>query len=328
MIMKKITTLILAVIMALPLLAQIEKKVIIEHFTNTRCGICASKNPAFYETLSDYPNVLHIAYHPSAPYASCIFNMHNVTDNDTRTYYYGIYGGTPRAVVQGEVLPVASKLITADQIEGFLEQTSDYSVTVKNESITSERYKVTVTINRETGSGQQVFQLMVGLAEKEIDYAAPNGENVHHDVFRDKIYHDTASVNVGNTKTYTVEYDVHPDWNQDQIYAYVVLQNPDSKEIYQAASSLESPSSIQNKNDQQSKMVFYPNPTTGLFKILPEFSDEIEMIEIYSFAGQKVKTYHEFLNMSLDGLPEGIYFSKITLKTKNSMTTRIIKSGH
>ena len=107
--------------------------------------------------------------------------------NDSRTYYYAIYGGTPRAVIQGEVLPASSKLITADQIEAHLYQSSDYTVTVTNEAISAEKYKVSVTINRAVGSEQQIFQLMVGLAEKEIEYAAPNGENIHHDVFRDKI---------------------------------------------------------------------------------------------------------------------------------------------
>ena len=103
--------------MTFPVIAQVEQKVIIEHFTNTRCGICASRNPAFYQTLAYYPQALHIAYHPSSPYSSCAFNMHNSSENDQRTYFYNIYGGTPRAVIQGEVVAPGNPLITADKID-------------------------------------------------------------------------------------------------------------------------------------------------------------------------------------------------------------------
>ena len=37
--------------------AQVERTVIVEHFTNTRCGICAFRNPAFYENLNNQENV-------------------------------------------------------------------------------------------------------------------------------------------------------------------------------------------------------------------------------------------------------------------------------
>jgi len=80
--------------------AQVQKNVVVEHFTNTRCGICASRNPGFFTNLNNNPDVIHLAIHPSSPYSSCVFNQHNSVDNDDRTNYYGIYGGTPRLVVQ------------------------------------------------------------------------------------------------------------------------------------------------------------------------------------------------------------------------------------
>ena len=109
--MKKQLTLALSVLLFFPIFAQVEQKVIIEHFTNTRCGTCANKNPAFYETLANYPQVLHVAYHPSSPYANCAFNQQNKEDNDARTHFYNIYGGTPRAVVQSDVIPTQNPLL-------------------------------------------------------------------------------------------------------------------------------------------------------------------------------------------------------------------------
>jgi hypothetical protein len=50
---------------------------------------------------------MHMAVHPSRPYASCVLSQHNPTENDDRAKYYGIFGGTPRVVVQGEAKPVS-----------------------------------------------------------------------------------------------------------------------------------------------------------------------------------------------------------------------------
>ena len=71
--------------------SQSPKQVVIEHFTNTKCSICASRNPGFYSVLANYPQVIHIAYHPSAPYQNCYFNLQNKPENDARTNYYNTY---------------------------------------------------------------------------------------------------------------------------------------------------------------------------------------------------------------------------------------------
>ncbi len=71
-------------------MAQTELIVVVEHFTNTRCGICASRNPAFKENVANHPKVLSITIHPSRPYSSCELHKHNPGDNDSRTNYYDI----------------------------------------------------------------------------------------------------------------------------------------------------------------------------------------------------------------------------------------------
>ena len=81
--------------------AQVTRNVVVEHFTNTRCGICGSRNPGLFGNLKTSPEVLHISYHPSRPYSSCVLNKHNVSGNDDRAKYYGVYGSTPRVVVEG-----------------------------------------------------------------------------------------------------------------------------------------------------------------------------------------------------------------------------------
>jgi len=108
--------------------AQVEKKVIVEHFTNSRCSVCAGRNPAFFQNLDNHPDVLHIAIHPSSPYSNCLLNNNNPEENDARTNYYGIYGSTPKLVIQGENIAVNADYGSAEIFAPYLGQTSPISM--------------------------------------------------------------------------------------------------------------------------------------------------------------------------------------------------------
>ena len=106
------------------LLSQVPKKTIVEHFTNTKCSICASRNPGFYTNLNNQPGVLHLAIHPSSPYNGCQLYQQNSSENDARTNYYGVYGGTPRLVINGSVISVNANYSDNSMFTPFLQQTS------------------------------------------------------------------------------------------------------------------------------------------------------------------------------------------------------------
>ncbi len=122
--MKNILVVTVAFIVSATSFAQVSKTIVVEHFTNSVCSICASRNPGFYENLSEQENVLHLAIHPSAPYSSCIFNLNNVIENDDRTNYYGIYGSTPRLVIQGDVISSSADYSSASIFTPYLDATS------------------------------------------------------------------------------------------------------------------------------------------------------------------------------------------------------------
>jgi len=108
------------------MLAQVPKKIMVELFTNTRCGICSSKNPQFFTNLDNLnnPNIFHIAYHPSSPYSNCLFSMHNPSENDGRTNYYNNYGSTPKLVIQGEKVPGSTSFGSATMFDNYVDQMS------------------------------------------------------------------------------------------------------------------------------------------------------------------------------------------------------------
>lgn len=326
--MKKIFTLIIALWATFSLLAQVEKKVIIEHFTNSKCSICASRNPVFYQTLEDFPEVLHIAYHPSSPYSTCVFNQHNPTENDNRAYFYNVYGGTPRAVIQGNVIPGQNPMVKPEQIEAELGGTSDYDVNINKTKLSDTEYKITLEIERVSGNQFETILVYSGLAEEEVEYSAPNGENLHHDVFRRIVFFDTANVNtIGQKKVIEYEYSTDAAWIEEQIYAYAIIHDYTTNMVKQSGNSLSSPTGITDKKADEFSNIFYPNPSSGIVLIRDEYNNHFSSFELYNLLGKKVKEFSGTSKLDIRDLDEGYYFVRMTDVNKQVFTTRIIKTN-
>lgn len=327
--MKQLFTLLIAGLISISLFSQVEKKIIVEHFTNTRCSTCASQNPGLYQVLDDYPGVMHIAYHPSSPYPDCKFNQHNPQENDNRAYFYGVYGATPRAVLSGEVIPFQNPLVKPEQIDAQLNGSSDYKVTMTKTELAFNGYKITMEIERVSGNEFETILVYAGLAEKEVNYQAPNGEDVHHDVFRKVIFFDTASINpVGQKKIIEYEYNTNTAWDENQIYAFSVLHNYSTNKVIQSGSSIEGASAIGKIKINELSTVLFPNPGAGIFNIKAEYLNQFKKIEFFDLVGNKVRAFTGTSNLDISDLPEGIYFVKLTEENSNRVySTRVIKTN-
>lgn len=317
---------LLLLIFSLTSFAQLENTVIVEHFTNTRCSVCASKNPAFYSVMDNYSQVLHIAYHPSSPYSNCLLSQHNPQENDSRANYYDLYGSTPKLVLQGQNLPVQTPLIRTEDIESQLGMTSDYKLSVILTLISGDDYKAELEVERVSGNTTDDLLIYVGLAEKQLNYEAPNGEDVHYDVFRKMLTDENISLpNIGEIKNYSLEFSMHTDWVEEEIFAYAIIQDANDKSVFQSGSSYQSPSAISNETINEVTSVFYPNPSSGLVNIQSEYLNEIKKIEIYSLMGRKVKEVNNINNLDINDLTEGMYFAKITNHNNEVYSSRLIK---
>jgi len=304
--------------------AQVSKTIIAEHYTNTKCGICGLKNPTFYNTLENYPEVLHVAYHPSSPYASCIFSMHNPVENDARTNYYGIYGGTPRVVLSGSVIPPASQLLTPDQIEAKLGKMSDYSMEITLQGGVGDTIVVQLVTKRVSGSGQDELNLFAVLAEMEISYNAPNGENTHHDVFRKDLINESVSLNEINDSVVIIKnYVPHAEWQSDEMFVVGMLQKVSTKEILQSAKSDVAGNIMftgYNRIEEISA-VFYPNPVKNQINFIESAKNEFIKAELFNIYGQKIVESELDQPIDMKGLPAGQYiliFSDINNKIYSS----------
>lgn len=110
------------------LFSQVPGNILVEHFTNTKCSVCASRNPGFQANLNAHPAVKLLSIHPSAPYSTCLLSQQNTADNDARTNYYGVYGGTPRLVINGTVISASVNYGAASVFTPFENLTKSFQI--------------------------------------------------------------------------------------------------------------------------------------------------------------------------------------------------------
>ncbi|MES2690971.1 MAG: T9SS type A sorting domain-containing protein [Bacteroidota bacterium] len=318
--LKKYTTSTFAGILLIPavLQAQVAKKVVAEHCTNTKCSVCASRNPGFYSNLSARQDIFHIAIHPSSPYSACLLNQHNKTENDARTNYYGIYGATPRIVIQGEVVSTISDYDAPAIFQPYLDQTSPLSIRVNLINYSADSVKAEVFIKTMAAHALGDLQLFVSLVEKELNYSAPNGEQVHHDVFRKSFFPANgltfkAAVPIGDSVTFTAVIAKNSVWRSAEVYALAIVNHSSDKKVVQSerSASLQGTTGISEPN--MLKLNVYPSPAKEIITIE---TDEVIAADvcIYDLRGVKVKQQSISSGSSLNvgDLPNGIYQLRIT----------------
>lgn len=304
-------------------LAQSPKTVLVEHFTNTRCSICASRNPGFYATLDNYPQVIHIAFHPSSPYSNCYFSLQNPVENDNRANYYGAFGATPRAVLNGKLLPGANPLITATTIDTTLNQTVPVEVSATETLVSADSVNVRVVVRTTGNAGVTQMLLFAGAAQDTVQYSAGNGEQLHHDVFRwalTKVKGDTIAVPALNdSAVFNFAYRIQSSWNAPAMNTICWLQLPDTKQVLNAAKSqrVEIPSGIGNVANEV--FTVYPNPVKSELHINVPVTQQGVVTEVYNILGSKIYTGTATVINTADWA-SGFYFVRV-----GSVVKRVVK---
>jgi hypothetical protein len=315
------------------LVAQVPRKVVVEHFTNTLCSICASRNPGFYSNLNSQQGVLHISYHPSSPYSGCLLSQHNVSGNDGRTNYYGIYGSTPRLVIQGTAITASANYTSPTIFSGLLNQTSPVSIGVSQQLFGSDSVVSTVIVKNVANNSLGGLSLYVALAEDTIFYNAPNGENRQLRVFRKALTPNTGQIfqlpaMVGDSLVFRYSSSIHPSWVPNRIYSQVIVQQTSNRAVIQAEASNTSSvvAGMQDDRLKEAPVQFYPNPFKSQLHVkeLRELSET--NYEFYNIHGQLLKVTKPSAQgiIDLSSLPSGLYIVKIC-SSKGYYTQTLIK---
>jgi hypothetical protein len=308
----------------------VPRTVVAEHYTNTYCSVCAARNPGLYTNLRNHPQVLHIAYHPSAPYAACPLSMHNVSENNARTNYYGIFGGTPRLVIQGDVITSSANYADAALFTSVLGQTTPFSLKVSLVPQGADSIITRVVVKKEDASALTSLQLYGALVEDTLFFAAANGESRSYDVFRKAVWGSTslsitAPTAVGDSVVFTRTTAVNAVWLRSRIYAVVMLQDAD-KNMVQAARSANLPSAAATPHmTMTGNVTAFPNPAND--KIWVKAADSVFPLtySLYEPTGRQIQQAvleQKQSYIDIAALPKGLY----TLKLSSGTAFQVLKN--
>lgn len=333
--MQKNTLLFILLLTASAVHAQTSAKryVLIEHFTNSRCSVCASKNPAFHTLISQYPNdIHHISIHPPIPYSSCAFYQANPSENNARSNFYNV-DGTPRVALNGTLIPAGSQLLPPATLQTYLNQTSPVWVQVSESGPANARV-ATAKIHSLDQVPAGNFKLFAAVVEKEVAAPPPpnNGEQLHHNVFRDMLTDingtDFIFAPAGQSVEYTFNYAVNPAWDADEIYLLAWVQNPVTKEVLNSGARFDPV--LTGTNDVHTQTIqMYPNPVSDI--ALARIGEDVaRQVEIFAANGQRVTTTFENQEVGTVSVPTttlaaGIYFVKITGE-KGAYVAKMVKN--
>ncbi len=312
--MKHLLTSIIAIGIVNTANAQIARTNIVEHFTNSNCGVCAGTNPTIYSALNANPNVLHITFHPSSPYASCVFSQANKTENDARTTFYNIYGSTPRVITNG-VLGSASAL--SSNLTSIASGTTNFSLKATQQFITADSVLVEVIVKKIASDTTTTANIFVGAKQDTVNQTTGNGESIHQDVFRKALTNVTGNaINlptaVNDSVVLKYYYRVASNWIASRMQTIAILQAPNKAVINAAESSnitvVQVPTGV---NDIiVTKSVIYPNPTNGNITI--QDWKQYNKISLYNNVGALLM--HNTLTsaqVNLSNLAQGVYYIKL-----------------
>lgn len=310
----RIVYLWIALLLSTSVYAQVPRQVVVEHFTNTLCGICASRNPGFYQNLIDHPQVLHMAVHPSRPYSSCLLHQHNPTENDDRAKHYeGVFIATPRIVVQGVPVSPGQNYGSPDVFAPYLDQQSDVALSVQELRYGADSVAVEVTVEHVSNANLTEARLFIAYNEDTVFYAGPNGEDEHYGVFRERLTEaegDVISIPaVGNTVVVRRSVIPRADWDTSRMVALAILTPTDDVTVLQAAeTSVVSEGTVTTNVSSVGQVAFSisPNPSQGRVT-LHHPQHDVVILDLQGRSLQSIAQPYDGQQVDLDMLPVGLY---------------------
>jgi thiol-disulfide isomerase/thioredoxin len=223
-----------------------DRMMLIEFFTSSTCGPCASNNPILTAFMSsaDAERIAAIGFHMNWPApGNDPMYLYNQTDNTTRRTYYGV-NAIPAGFFDGIIsvpLPYAQSTFQSffDARKNIL---SPVTIIVRD-STYGDSVLVRVNVLCETYLTNPNVTLHMAVYEDVINYATPpgtNGEKDFHTVMR-KMLPTAAGTQLiltpGYNKEFVYRYKMDPIWAASRMKNLVYIQGAD-KEILNTAKTI------------------------------------------------------------------------------------------
>ncbi len=231
----------LTMLISLNLSAQNERVLMFECFTNTGCGPCASQNPALDALINaNGDRVAAIKYHMSWPGANDPMYLHNTTDNDARKGVYGV-NAVPHTVVDGIRFGDVPSGLNQNMVNNWLAIESPFEMRLATEVDLAAN---TITVNvmgKASAAVSGNLRLYVGVIEKEIHFTSAPGSNGERDFYSvmKKLLPSAGGTAIGPVEAgdyfaQSFTWELANIYDNSQLDAVAWIQDPSTKEVYQA----------------------------------------------------------------------------------------------
>lgn len=227
-----------------------DRKSLVERFTNTSCGPCASINNAWYNAttanLVASRTIAHVIYNGWWPGSNDPMYLLNQSDNTVRINYYGV-NSVPWIDVNGTQVSTANSTGLVNAVNTGNAQYSPFLIEIIQQALSDNLIKVKVVITRDPGDVTTFSntKLRVSLTETTVAFASPpgsNGESIFHCVNRKMLPNaagtEFAIPSPGASTEVELEYIPTAAFlqavNLDSIRVVAFIQNDNTKFIYQS----------------------------------------------------------------------------------------------
>jgi hypothetical protein len=238
---KKLSILSFALLCAVVVSAQHQRRVLLEEFTNASCPPCAAQNPTFNAVVdANIEYVTPIKYQTEWPGFDPM-NEQTQTDVAPRVTYYGV-SGVPNLQQNGtlDVFPLTG--YTPAMIQAAYNTLTPVTIALSHTlNATYDSVLINVAVTSDAAiSGN--LRLRVAVVEDEIVFASAPGSNGEADFYQimRKMLPNSAGTATGNftageTKSYSFAWKLAHFYDLNQMSVAAFLQNDGTKEVYQSA---------------------------------------------------------------------------------------------
>jgi len=219
-----------------------QRTVLLEHFSGASCGPCAAANPALMRLVkANAGKMVMIKYQKNIPGYDPMY-LDNTTDVDNRLSYYGVRG-VPNSEMDGNVFNDHPANLTQAKIDARQAVATPFTLTVNHQYTQLDSVITTVTVSS-NAAVTAALKLHVVVTEAEIVYPTPpgsNGEKVFEHVMKKMLPSnagtDLTGITAGFSRTYTFRAKINKVYDVSQVEVVAFIQNPTTKEVFQAGKS-------------------------------------------------------------------------------------------
>lgn len=224
------------------------KVVLLEDFANVSCVPCVTSNQIIEQlVLHTYGThkLVAVKFPTNFPSPNDPFFNANTADANSRINYYKVMSA-PSIFIDGIEKPTATDSVSIkEKIDARLKQTPVFGLTV-NKNIAGSNLGVDVIITPLDASIITAnLVLHVVVIESKIEFATPpgsNGETKFYNVMRRMLPDNSGtaltSINLLAANNFNFQTVLNPAWQNSEINLIAFIQNVETKEILQSASTV------------------------------------------------------------------------------------------